>query len=260
MHARHSFWSIAWAGLILLGLLTAPGFAQAGGGFGGGGGGGGGFGGFGGMTPDQQAAMMDQIQQMQNVVQQIQQNMQNAGVDPQSIFQDIAQQAQNGNLDIDALQQQFINQGYMTQQMADQLRGTINQMQGTYRNASLNNIRLQLNASDEEWNVLLPKIQRVLAALQDVAQPAAVSGRGGMGGMGGLVLAQPAVSQVARAFQELQDILKEPNAGEDSIAAKLRAWRALHEKARAELAAAQEDLVSILTLRQEAILLNLGML
>ena len=263
MRSRHTFCSIALASLVLLALLAAPGFAQAGGG--GGGGGGGGFGGMGGLTPDQQQAFMDQMTQMQTVVQQIQQNIQNAGADPQAIFQDIAQQAQNGNIDLDAVQRDFIAKGYMTQQMADQLRGTMNQMAGTYRSASLNTIRLQLAASDEEWAVLLPKIQRVLAALQDAARPATtgrtgLGGMGGLGGLGGVAIAQPTPSEISKAFQDLQNVLQDPNTPEDLIAIKLRAWRALHQKARAELAAAQDDLVSILTLRQEAILMNLGML
>jgi len=250
MSSRRTFWSFALAGLLVLGLLTAPGFAQAGG--------------MGNMTPDQQQAMMNQIQQLQAIGQQVMQNMQNAGVDPQAFMQDIQQQIQTGTFDLNATQQKLIAQGFMTQQMADQLRGTMNQMQGTIRNSSLNTIRLQLNASDEEWSVLLPKIQRVLIALQDVALPTVqTNARGGAGGtniMGGLALAQPTLSDVTKAFMDLQDALKNPNAADDLIGARLRTWRTLHDKAISELAAARADLVNILTLRQEAILLNLGWL
>ncbi len=268
MHLQHTFRSIVLAGLVGVAALATPCHAQAGGG---GGGGLGGFGGFGGMTPEQQQAMMDNIQQMQSIGQQVMQNMQNAGVDPQTFFQDIGQQMQNGNLDMDALQKQMIDKGFMTQQMSDQLTNSMTQMQTQLQvvttNSSLNNIKQQLNASDEEWTVLLPKIQRVLGLLRDVALPTTQNntrgggGLGGGGGIGGVALAQPnAPSEVAKAFSDLQTVLKDPNAAEDRIADKLRVWRALHDKARAELVIAQNDLISILTLRQEGILMGLGML
>ena len=47
---------------------------------------------------------------------------------------------------------------------------------------------------------------------------------------------------------------------ESQLQIRLRDWRKLHEKARAELAKAQEDLMKVLTLRQEAVMMIVGVL
>ena len=48
-------------------------------------------------------------------------------------------------------------------------------------------------------------------------------------------------------------------AAHDALAAKLRTWREAREKARADLAAAQKQLIEVLTPRQEAMLMNMGL-
>lgn len=254
--------------------LAGTGYAQMGGG--GGGGPGGGGGGFGNMDP----ALM---QQMQDMGQQIMTNMQNAGVDPQQFFQD---QMQNGNFDPQAMQQALVDKGYMTADQAAQMNNIMNQMQQNFQqqtgqdmatiraNNALNNIRRQLNVTDDgEWNVLLPKIQRVLSALADFKQqPSPLTsparGAGGLGGAAGGGAAagaggaatSAAERPIDKAWRELQEIVKDAQADDGRIAAKLAAWRQLHGAAKNDLVAAQTDLVGILTLRQETILMVLGVL
>jgi len=48
--------------------------------------------------------------------------------------------------------------------------------------------------------------------------------------------------------------------GQGGFSAKLKAWRAAHERAKGELDAARADLLRVVTLRQEAILLGIGLL
>jgi len=223
----------------------------------------------GGLSPDDQQASLDQVQQMQDIRAQVLQNMQNAGEDPQAFIQDVQQQMANGTLDFAAMQQQLVQKGYMTQQQVDQVSGGLNRLQGIARTASLNAIKTQLNASDDEWAVLLPKIQKIIDLLPDVTPANSLTpggnrnlgGLGGRGGLGGLALGQAApTTDTGKAFRALQEVLQDRNASDDRIASKLSAWRELHEKSRQQLKLAQQDLVSILTLRQEALLLGMGVL
>jgi len=65
---------------------------------------------------------------------------------------------------------------------------------------------------------------------------------------------------VDTAGQALQTTLQNTAATPDEIKAKLTALRAAREKAKQELAVAQKQLKEVLTLRQEAQLVMMGML
>ena len=86
---------------------------------------------------------------------------------------------------------------------------------------------------------------------------AAFGGRGmGQGGRGADENAGP----VARATRELGQTLQDETADAGRIREQLEALRAAREKAETELKAAQEDLASVLTQRQEAMLVLAGMI
>jgi hypothetical protein len=185
-----------------------------------------------GASADQQA-MMQQFQQ-------IMQNMQAKGIDPREIFQ----QMQSG-ADPQDIQQMLIDKGVIDQQM-------ITQMQGTAQHMTLSRIQDQLGATDEEWQALLPGIQKVISAQQAVGQ----RGMGGM--MGGFFGGQR--SNVSSAMRDLRAATNDPNSPPDLIQSKLGAWRAAYKNASDDLLAAQRDLVGLLTVRQEAVLSNMGLL
>jgi len=118
---------------------------------------------------------------------------------------------------------------------------------------------------DAEWAVLQPRIEKVQSLLRDA------SGFGGMFGMrrrgpaegpgaaGGPAGVQPQ-SEVAKAAQALQDVLDNEQATADQIKAKLTALREAREKAKQELAQAREALRELVTPRQEAQLVLMGIL
>jgi flagellar motility protein MotE (MotC chaperone) len=64
---------------------------------------------------------------------------------------------------------------------------------------------------------------------------------------------------VQQKSAELRELLRNKEAAADHIKAALTALRAAKEKARQELAAAQQNLRRILTLRQEALLVLNGL-
>jgi len=119
-----------------------------------------------------------------------------------------------------------------------------------------------LGTTDEEWKVLQPKISKV-QALRTESGP--LSGIMAMlqrfGGGGDQDAADaPKLSDSQKATQELQKLLEDEDAKSAAIKEKLAALRKAREKAKKELAAAQKDLREVVTVRQEAHLVLMGML
>jgi hypothetical protein len=195
-------------------------------------------------NPEQQA----QVEQLQGMFQQIQNNMANQGIDPQAFFQQMQQQQQAGTLDQQAMQQMLINQGILTQDM-------VNQIYGTVRTLALSTIRTQLGSTDEEWAVLQPKLLRVVNAMADVDQNqvARISGRI-------FNQNQQGNSEMDLARTRLKAAVEDPNTSTEEFHKSLVYWRSVRARAKLELADAQNDLVRIVTLRQEGVLLGLGVL
>jgi hypothetical protein len=146
-------------------------------------------------------------------------------------------------------------------------------------------------ASDAEWKVFKPRLQKV----QDLSRQVNAGGmmgfgrRGGFGGPGGFGNRGPGdragqdrgpgagpgqdrgpgtrpgatereVSAVEKAAQELQDVLMSEAPKAADIKTKLTAYRAAKEKAKKDLAKAQQDLKEIVSVQQEAQLVLMGLL
>lgn len=127
----------------------------------------------------------------------------------------------------------------------------------------MDRLKTQLGASDDEFAAIQPKIQSVMALQRDVITRPRMFGRGGpggggRGGFGGGPTTQPSVVQTA--LQDLQTTLDDQNAAPDAIKGKLDALRQAKAKARQDLIVAQQDLKSILTQRQEAVMVLDGYL
>ncbi len=121
-----------------------------------------------------------------------------------------------------------------------------------------------LGASDDEWKVLQPKIESIQQRQRES------SGMGGMmmmfgGGGGGFrPPGAPADDQpksdVRQKTADLRTVTDNKDAKPQEIKAKVDALRAAREKARAELQKQQGELRELITIRQEAILLTLGVM
>jgi hypothetical protein len=189
-------------------------------------------------TPEQQ-----QMQQMRS---QIFINMQQRGIDPQEFFGQIRQQIQDGTLDPADIQKVMVEKGIMDQQM-------VTQMQTTFQSSAYNRIREQLNCSDDEWKVILPKLQKVMSASADASQT-------GQGGGIATFMGMQITTAASKARRELRAAVQDPSTPSDVLAYKLRAWRDAHEKAKTAYVDAQKDLIDLLTPRQEAILMTIGII
>ena len=125
-------------------------------------------------------------------------------------------------------------------------------------------IKEQLGVNDDEWKVLQPKVEKVMTAQRSAATGGGFGGfgggrRGGGGGGGGGGGDQPQ-SEVAKARADLRTTLENQNASADEINQKLTALRNARSKAKGDLESAQKELKEVLTARQEAVFVSMGML
>lgn len=118
----------------------------------------------------------------------------------------------------------------------------------------LDRLKTQLECTDEEFAALKPGLQKLLDALQTVN----LAGRRGFGGGAPPPLATK--SPLAQAMADLHEALADPEAKADVIKSKLEKVRAAKEQANHDLAVAQAELRPLLTVRQESILVNNGLL
>ena len=104
-----------------------------------------------------------------------------------------------------------------------------------------------LEASDEEWKILKPRVEKVLTLSRRRFRPQA----------GESAREQ---TQVEKCQEEVRKVLENKEAKPEEIKQKLTALRKAKEKAKQELAKAQQKLREVLTLRQEARLVLMGLL
>lgn len=139
--------------------------------------------------------------------------------------------------------------------------------------AASNRLKDRLGVTDEEWQVLQPKIEAVMKAQQEAQTQ--TGRRGGLGGGGfnplgggvgpgvGIGAGGPAgnpESDVAKAAAALQAAAREPNTPPPDVKNRLAEYRAAKEKAKQKLETAEKELKALLTARQEGVLMTMGIL
>ncbi|HEX2972743.1 MAG TPA: hypothetical protein VHP11_10445 [Tepidisphaeraceae bacterium] len=140
-----------------------------------------------------------------------------------------------------------------------------------FRQRMFDRMKEQLGATDDEWKVLQPKIEKVMSAQREGRGAGGMMGF--MGGMGGnrrpggdrpgadrpSADRQPETA-VGKANQDLRAALENKDTSADEIAKKLQALRDAREQAKQNLLTAQKELKELLSQRQEATLVMSGML
>jgi Spy/CpxP family protein refolding chaperone len=120
-----------------------------------------------------------------------------------------------------------------------------------------------LKVTDDEWSVLQPLIEKVTNAQRN-ASGGGFGGRdrGGDRGGGGDNNRGSATSDRPGSAERaaLRAALESDSTSADDLKAKLNAVREVRKKAAAELATAREDLKKVVTVRQEAVLVSMGLL
>ena len=144
------------------------------------------------------------------------------------------------------------------------------------RQRMMERVKEQLGADDAAWKVLEPRLTKVMELNRQTSSGRGgmfgmmMGGRGGRGGPGGDQGGPqadrrgpgPMGEQTAldKALAQLRTTLENQSASAEEIKTQLTNVRQTREKARQELAVAQQDLKKILTVRQEAILVSMGQL
>jgi hypothetical protein len=145
------------------------------------------------------------------------------------------------------------------------------------RQRMVDGLKQQLGADDASWKVMEPRVMKVWDLNRQASTGGGgrgmfgmMGGRGGRGGQGGADNAAPAERRgsgpqgeqtaLDKAVAQLDTVLQKESASPEEIKTALTAVRAAREKAQQELAAAQEDLKKIVTVRQEAVLVRMGLM
>jgi len=117
-------------------------------------------------------------------------------------------------------------------------------------------IQQDLEAKDDEWQVIEPLLSEVVKAQFSQF----MSTMGGMFGRGGAPGGAMGFGPAAQEIQALRTALDNPSTSNEDLKAKMKAVRDARKKAEEALQKARENLRKVLTLRQEAKILLAGML
>ena len=134
-----------------------------------------------------------------------------------------------------------------------------------FRQALTDRLKEILGATDEEWKVLQPRVEKVMTLTMQSRfgglNIGALVGRGRRGGPGGPGPDTTAPqTEIDKTGAALQNLLDNKDAKSEEIKAALAALREMRAKAGDELEKARKSLREVLTLRQEAQLVMMGLL
>ena len=136
---------------------------------------------------------------------------------------------------------------------------------GQFMQQMMDRLKTQLGVSDDEFKALQPKIEAVMTAQRSTRGGIGGGRRGGQNGAnGGTPPAAdpnaPPPTPTQTASKDLQTLLDNKEAKPEEIKAKLTALRDARAKGKEDLTKAQGELQGLLTQRQEAVLVNMGIL
>ncbi len=126
-------------------------------------------------------------------------------------------------------------------------------------------LKEELKASDDEWMVIQPLIAEV-TELRGSAMRRGPGERGNRGNRATRDTAQeaPAIpadeTAYAKASRELGEVLRDENASSEAIQAKLEILRSTRKANEVAIEAAREKLRSVVSVRQEAVLVSRNLL
>jgi hypothetical protein len=131
-----------------------------------------------------------------------------------------------------------------------------------FRQQMSDRMKQAFGATDEEWKVLQPKIEKVqtLARQSRGGRMGFMGGRGRGGNDRGGPPSDRSQSEVEKKAEALQKVLDNKEAKVEEIKAALTGLREARATAKKELEAAQKDLREVLTVRQEAQCVAMGLL
>jgi hypothetical protein len=149
------------------------------------------------------------------------------------------------------------------QQLMPVLQQNQQKIQQAFRDSFLNGLQKPMGCSDEEFAAIRPYLEKVADAFQATQVNRFRGGGGPQNGTQGPNNQRPTdaqVSAVQQAASDLQATLSDDNASADLIKNKLDILRQAQDKAKQDLTVARSQLQALLTARQEAVLVEYGLL
>lgn len=119
-------------------------------------------------------------------------------------------------------------------------------------------VKEQFGSTEEEWKAIEPLVTKVNEARMASMGRGMFGGgrnRGGQGGQGG----PPRIGGEPSAEETALTAAVESNASKEDLKAKMAAYRKVKATKEAELKTAQENLKKVLTTKQEAVALQMGL-
>ena len=122
-------------------------------------------------------------------------------------------------------------------------------------------LKLMLDAGDDEWKLLAPKIEKVLAARQNTNTGAGMNWTtSNKAGPQFKASTSKPDTGPGKALQAVRDAVADETTSKEDLAKRMAAVRDVRKKARADYEAAQHELIETATPRQQAILMTLGVI
>jgi chromosome segregation ATPase len=130
-----------------------------------------------------------------------------------------------------------------------------------WRQDRLDRMKDELGAKDDEWQVLQPKVEKIMK-LQMESFASRLSGRRDRGSDRGSDRgrSEMADSAVGKASADLRSALDDKSIAPEEIAKRLATLRQARESVKQEMAKAQQEVKELLSQRQEAVMVMNGML
>jgi hypothetical protein len=124
----------------------------------------------------------------------------------------------------------------------------------------MDRMKTQLGMSDAEMKAIQPMLTKVMDLRREMGGRGGMmmGMRGGRGGRGGQQQNAAPLTGLAKVQDELRTLTESDSATSAQIKAKLTEYRKAREKIQQDLAAAQANLIKVLTPKQEAICLMMG--
>jgi len=126
---------------------------------------------------------------------------------------------------------------------------------------TLGAIKEQLGVTDDEWEKLSPKIEKVLDAKRNTTSGAGLSWSSTNGGAPVFKVSNGKMdTPLGKAMQDVRDAVDDKDTPPEEITKRISALKEAREKAKTDYVAAQKELADVLTPRQQAILSTIGTL
>ena len=145
------------------------------------------------------------------------------------------------------------------QQLMPVIQANQQKIQDAMRLAFLKSLQQPLGCSDDEFAAIKPYLEKVVDAFQ-ATQTNRFRGGPANGTQGQNNQPAANTSEVQKAASDLRTALDDPSANPDLIKNKLEILRQAQDKAKQDLTVARSQLQALLTERQEAVLVEYGLL